>query len=399
MAFLDACKTGDSDAVLRLLQSPTRGARIRRLLTHGQHAYAPLHAACRAGHANVVAALLSSRHARVDVTAVDGFGQTALHIACGSGAAAVVELLLGTRNSQSSGGAAVNTPDYAGMTPFHHACRAGHIHVAKRLARCPGVSVSTPDCNGRTAFHAAARRGNVRVLAWLAGLPEVNVRVASTHEWSPFRAACDRGHVGVVRRFVDSRVPGNAGRTAMYEAASAGNSAAVRYLLAHPRAGATVQQRTLDGRTPLYAAARFGRTAVAREILADGRADPAVPDAFGWAPVSIAAAKGHLAMVRLLVADERVDVTSCTGTVDGIPATPLEVACAATPLDAAMLAVLTLPQTRRSARSRHTFARVRSSHPVVGSFRRHHMRWLDRRCLLLLRLLVEARRGRPHSAR
>lgn len=398
MAFLEACRRGDSKTVADILQSPARGPRIRRLLAHGQHSYAPLHAACRAGHDNVVEVLLSTPHAHVDASAVDGFGQTALHVASGCGAAAVVEVLLNTCVARATQGVEVNTPDYAGLTPFHHACRAGHMHVAKRLARCPGVDISTPDCNGRTPLHTAARRGHVDVLAWLAGLSEVDVAAASTHEWSPFRAACDRGHVGVVRRYVDARVPGNAGRTAMYEAASAGNRAAVMYLLGHPQAGDTVQQPTLDGRTPLYAASRFGRTAVVREILADGRADPAVTDAFGWAPLSIAAAKGHLHVVRLLVADERVDITSCTGTVDGIPATPLEIACTAARLDPALLAALAGPRSRAVSHPRRRVSTARPLPPVAAWLHRTALRWRRRRCLLLLRLLVAARRGCASAA-
>lgn len=69
--------------------------------------------------------------------------------------------------------------------------------------------------------------------------------------------------------------------------------------------------RGQDGATPFYIAAEKGHAELVRLMLADARIDTNVPKSGEWTPLYTAVQNGHLAVVRMLLGCPRVDV-NCT---------------------------------------------------------------------------------------
>jgi ankyrin repeat protein len=108
-ALVAACFIGRLAVVALLL---ARGA-----LTSPRGGWAPLMAASRKGHTDIVELLLA--HGCGDVDAQGSFGSVALHFACINGHAGVVRALLGA-------GAGPHTVDSWGDTPLALAAQEGH---------------------------------------------------------------------------------------------------------------------------------------------------------------------------------------------------------------------------------------------------------------------------------
>lgn len=123
----------------------------------------------------------------------------------------------------------------------------------------------------------------------------------------PLVAAVKEGHSEVVRQLLQRgavpNVKGAEGRTPLGLAAAAGHREIVRLLL---RAGALADARSDNRSTALHEAVRFDHADVVRELLA---ADPDVArfDGEGLHPLALAAARGRLASLKVLL-DVGVDI-------------------------------------------------------------------------------------------
>jgi ankyrin repeat protein len=116
-------------------------------------------------------------------------------------------------------------------------------------------------------FFEAIRRGDQQAVdAALKRDPSL-LRARDASGFTPIMAAAYAGHPRLTERLAD-RV-GSEG-LGIYEAAAAGNAAAVRERLEE---GDQIEDRSGDGYTPLHLAAYFGRLEVARLLLNRG-ADP-----------------------------------------------------------------------------------------------------------------------------
>jgi ankyrin repeat protein len=112
--------------------------------------------ACRDGDLDRVILLLQ-RH-DIDVNGKCRFGCTALHWACCNGRTAVVHLLLQRDDIH------VNAQDRAGWTPLHEACRNGRTAVVHLLLQRPDIDVNAQDHNGRTPLHEACHSGHTAII-------------------------------------------------------------------------------------------------------------------------------------------------------------------------------------------------------------------------------------------
>jgi ankyrin repeat protein len=74
--------------------------------------------------------------------------------------------------------------------------------------------------------------------------------------------------------------------------------------------GRDIDLEDVNGRTPLSLAAEKGHEAVVKLLLANDDVDPDSKDIYGRTPLSWAARSGHEAVVRLLLAKGGVDLNT-----------------------------------------------------------------------------------------
>ena len=176
--------------------------------------------------------------------------------------------------------------------------------ILAAMARC-----SSP---GRvTALHSAAEEGNVSHLSGLLSLgAEVDARDRGGA--SALFCACEAGHTGAVARLLaagaSATLRNAAGEAPLYIAALRGHDRVVEVLLKHCRTtGIRWQDPRLygDGWTPLHAAAVSGRAAIAAQLLSAAGLGASslvsVSNRYGQTSVHVAARKGSLALVQMLV--------------------------------------------------------------------------------------------------
>jgi ankyrin repeat protein len=245
--------------------------------------WAPLHAAAKGDHAEVVQLLLL-QHSSLSVDErSNSDGSTPLHHAVYYGKVQAVQLLL-------QAGANVHaTTSTGGSTALHFAAEAGGVEVAQLLLQA-GADVHTRTSNGgSTALHCAASMGRVDVLQLLL---DAGADAA---------AACFQGQ-----------------RTALHDAIEAGCLESVQLLL---RYGAPVDSimrlknhySALEELTPLHMAATYGRLQMLQPLVEAG-ADLEVWCEYTGTLLHCAAFRGHLNVAaRLLQMGARVDATDVEG--------------------------------------------------------------------------------------
>jgi ankyrin repeat protein len=271
-----------------------------------------MYAAIRAGDTTLVRSLLDEG---TDVNLVERRGgATPLMHAAAVGSLDTMRLLM-------SRGANVNAKSYGGMTALMWAV-ADLARV--RLLVEKGADVNIASANGRTAL----------MLAAMGGTSAPIVRYFLPHGANP--RAVDNGHVTTVlaatigndaasiRQIVEAGGDVNAavtgedvgdfvGTTPLMSAAAAGNTEAVRFLLAHgarvnavsgpPNAKVKNGTIAIGSLTPLLLASTYGPEPVVKALIAAG-ADVNVTDARGMTPLmlSVSADHGDPAVTKTLLA-------------------------------------------------------------------------------------------------
>lgn len=179
-----------------------------------------------------------------------------------------------------------------GDTALHLAADIDNVEIAVRLLMA-GSDVDARGNKGDTPLHRAAQTGGNRMVQELLGwdaAPDLRNRQDKT--------ALDLARDPVMmRREQDRKANDMQNRTALHRAAEAGDTEIVRLLL---EMGVSADERTSDGMTALMLAAKMGHQAVG-EILLDGGASLAATDNAGRSPKDWAATTGHLEFVQLLV--------------------------------------------------------------------------------------------------
>ena len=159
--------------------------------------------------------------------------------------------------------------DREGNTPLHHAARSVDATVARYLCTA-GAQCDVLNQDGYCPLALAASLGNISVMECLL---EHGAQTALTDGYPPLLAAARVADddPSAVTLLLDARAHPNGqdqyGRTALHEAACAGNDAIVARLLS---AGAHVDARDHAGRTPWLDAAAQAHEKVIACLLAHG---------------------------------------------------------------------------------------------------------------------------------
>jgi ankyrin repeat protein len=202
--------------------------------------------------------------ARVDVNEAQLVsGYTALYLAIRLQNEAIVERLL------AAPGIDVNKTINGGFPPIYIASQIGNHRILERLLAVPGIDVNKPSDGGFLPLYIAAQKGHHRVVEMLLQKPEINVNQLSS------------------------------GFTPLYTAAQNGHHQVVEMLLRNP--AIDVNQKSAEGIAPLFVAAHDRHLQVVEMLLAAPGIEINEDSQFGT-PLSIARAKGHVEIARLLEA-------------------------------------------------------------------------------------------------
>jgi ankyrin repeat protein len=223
-------------------------------------------------------------------------GCSAVHCAVQSSNADLLQFLL------KDCGLDATIPDGLGRTGTHIASSMGSLHMLQCLHANMQLSFS-PDENSCYPLHLVARNGSVdcaKVLLACGHPPHVT----DSHGCSPLHLACTEHNLAVIQVLAEaSRVDGHdiTGASPLMICVEKGMLDAIETLL---KFGASAAHRDFFGRSCLHAALNMAHDAKQQAIvtmLIKGGCDVNARDTMGRSPCFIAAEKGNMDMLKLLM--------------------------------------------------------------------------------------------------
>ena len=279
-----AARAGAGDVVKLLL---SRGARVQA--AHSGRC-SPLHEAAWSKDLGVLQLLLDAG-AEVDAISEQDFGSTPLLVAALRGFATGASLLM-------KHGADVTVINKNGNNALARAAFAGEVETAELFLRC-GVQVNLIDHGGATPLMAAVFKGHFSVTQLLISQ---GADVNQGEIGKPIHFAAKFNRYQLLQLLLDSGADVNAtdrwGGTALTHAAARVHAEVVQLLLSR---GARVSATRHNGETALRDAARNGNARIVQLLLDAGADADASHLTLSAAPICIAAARGHMGAVQLLL--------------------------------------------------------------------------------------------------
>lgn len=205
----------------------------------------PLHLACQAGNLEGVRSLLEECDA--DIMMQDSNGDTPLHEACLHGEKEIFYVLL-SKMIEKSVGLELGSQERKinlviknrlGLTPFHFACRGGHLEIAEKLYDHSDNSealVRETDKEGATALHLACQKDQPNVVEFLLS-KGANVFADKNDGMTPVHIASKHGCVEVMNSLlkhdvtIDVNVRDRYEQTPLHFAAEYGEVEMIQLLL------------------------------------------------------------------------------------------------------------------------------------------------------------------------
>lgn len=229
------------------------------------------------------------RQRRSSVSMVEG--GNALHAACAAGHADIVGALL-----ERGSPALVAQTDEDGRSPLLLACKAGHLEIAMSLLALPtGVaSINRRDRRGASPLLLAVAHGHEPLVDALVAVESLRIDLPDRFGCSPLCVAAAAGSPMVptlLRAKADPRHADTAGETPLMAAAMHGHPATVGLLL-EGAAGACVNAASADGETALMLAIAEHHEGIGRALLVHGASVDAV-DGFGRSALLRAVAQAY----------------------------------------------------------------------------------------------------------
>jgi ankyrin repeat protein len=240
-AIHDACRKGDTEAAMKLVNANPAAAKAREAST----GYTPLHIAAIEGNAQL-AQFLINKGVEINATAdaISWKRVTPLHVAINNKREAVALLLLARGADVNASEDVADDAFSRGVTPIYLASKTGNLKLVRRLIELKADVKAVREDNGETPLHSVMQT---------------------------YKDDKDKG---------DGRVRG-----------------IVAALLA---AGADIEAKTKDDATPLLYAAYFGHTGVVQQLVNAG-ADLTARNKKGDTALKIATDRGHIALAKWLL--------------------------------------------------------------------------------------------------
>lgn len=215
----------------------------------------------------------------------------------------------------------VNAVKSQGERPLHNAANKGHSSIVRELLRNTTVNPNAQDDKGRTALHSAVMGCKEEVIAILLEDCRVNVNARNKDGETPLHTAIDSGELSLVEPLlasanIDVNVKEKKGQSPLIffmvaypglaDESEHGELANVLLaLLRHPKIDTHAKDKMQ--RTALFHAAASGLAIYVRVLVDHGVRGAGEKDKLGRTPLSQAAVKGHLEIVRRLLAVEELE--------------------------------------------------------------------------------------------
>ena len=312
-----ASHAGKSDCCALLLE---RGALVTS--PSSRCGLTPVHVAASQGHADTLRLLLDNTEEAsvVDTHSTDtSLAATPLMLAAYPGHARCVQLLL-------EYGSNVRALDICGRSALIWAVLSGQEECA-RLLLAAGGDIRQLDRRGRSPLHVAAAHGQVIVLGALLESSVQEVSATDSEGFTPLHYAAYFGQEGTLELLLQTEVgrtrggPRHTAFSPLHCALVSGSEQCLQLLLA--QSDAEVNSPDAAGFTPLHIAAARNLVISAKLLLSKG-ADINAKDARQRSPVMLAARAGHVGLVEaLLEAGAEAECADSEGN------TALHLACAA----------------------------------------------------------------------
>ncbi|KAJ6157279.1 hypothetical protein N7497_006164 [Penicillium chrysogenum] len=289
-------KNGDGQSLLH--QATKNGDRdvVQQLLAHGEisinatdrQSCTALHLAAEYGCTSVAKCLLAK--CGIDTNARDIYGRTAFQIAAEYGNTSITGLLL------AYGAVDINAPDAKGATALCSAADFERTAVALQILAEDHVDVNMAGQTGRTPLHHAARTKNIQIACVLLANEDLDPNVCDDYGYTPLTYAAWNGDLRMVELFLEGK------------AYNEGHVEVVRRLLCVDTID--IDQQSSSG-SPLCVASEMGHKEVTRLLLEHTTPpDINLKNYMGDTALSLAAYRGHLAIINLLLEVDELDVTA-----------------------------------------------------------------------------------------
>lgn len=197
--------------------------------------------------------------------------------------------------------------DAEGNTALHHACREGHLAVAKSLITANKACVNATGPKGQSALHLAMNEPYQNIVMLLIQhKANVNARDASSQ--TPLHIAASQGNVAMCTLLLSEGAQLDAreehSKTALQIACEAGYSQLVQLMLDQSQLNPT----NMTFLTAFFAAVEHGHVQIAESFFSRGLKLQDVKRDL-YRPLTLAAKSGCLAMVELMI-QENCDVNA-----------------------------------------------------------------------------------------
>ncbi|KAK4144967.1 ankyrin repeat-containing domain protein [Dichotomopilus funicola] len=270
----------------------------------------PIYGAAKHGHLETVKMLVEWGVDKDDRTYGDDW--TPLCVAASQGHLDVVQYLLHQGADQG-----IRTEK--GVSPVRTAASNGYAEIVRALLQGPWGNtrmLNVPCNSGHTPLYGAAWENHVDAVRVLLDFG-ADLHAMNENKWTALHVAAFNGHPATVSlllsRGASVHTRSTTGRSPLGSTAQEGHVEVLRLLLQH---GAVASQTDNDGETPLYTAANSGDHPDAVALLLQYRPDLInTPTNNGWTPLAAAAFKGHIGVVRALLApsnNPRADIHART---------------------------------------------------------------------------------------
>ena len=317
-ALHHACRNGHLAVVKSLIKN---GALVNPSGPEGKSA---LHLAMEGPHQNVVMLLIQHK---ADVNSRDATFRTPLHVGASQGNLAMCTYLLNE-------GAQLDSREAQSRTPLQLACEAGHYELSQLMLHYSKLNAN--NMTFLTAFYAAVEHGHVRIaesffsqglklqelkrdlykpltmaaksgcLAMVELMIQESCDINATDDkgWNALHFASHHGHYHIIERLfaggVSAKATTSRKETPLLLAVKENHFPVAERLLRSDNDSNLVKAEDEFAQQAVHHAARTGSVDIFN-LLMSNAGKISVENSFGWQPLHIATAYGHLELVKRLL--------------------------------------------------------------------------------------------------